>query len=138
MSNEGGNNYKVRIERAIFHVRKVKVANAIALAHAKALEYGNAKYPLQRVEYKTLSDPSGGHYVIQEKKFTGQLPTRVVVGCVDNDAFNGAYKKNPFNFQNYKITCVSRLVDGEAKCLLTCDFEPGRIAQAYMSLFFIY
>ena len=46
MSNEGGNNYKVRIERAILHVRKVKVANAIALAYAKALEYGNAKYPL--------------------------------------------------------------------------------------------
>ena len=135
MTNEGGASYKVRIERAILHVRKVKVANAIALAHAKALEYGNAKYPLQRVECKTFSVPSGGHDVIQEKIFTGQLPKRVVVGCVDNDAFNGVFKKNPFNFQNYKITRISLHVDGEEKCPLTCDFETGRIAQAYMSLF---
>ena len=135
MTNEGAASYKVRIERAILHVKKVKVANAIALAHAKALEYGNAKYPLQRVECKTFSVPSGGHDVIQEKIFTGQLPTRVVVGCVDNDAFNGVFKKNPFNFQNYKITRISLHVDGEEKCPLTCDFETGRIAQAYMSLF---
>ena len=26
-------------------------------------------------------------------------------------------------------------MDGEEKCLLTCDFETGCIAQAYMSLF---
>ena len=50
MSNEGGANYKVKIERATLHVRNVKIAHAVALAHAKALECGNAKYPLQRVE----------------------------------------------------------------------------------------
>ena len=92
MSNEAGANYKVKIERATLHMRKVKVAHAVALAHAKALEYGNAKYPLQRVECKTFSVPAGGR-----------------------DA--------------------SLHVDGEEKCPLTCDFETGRIAQAYMSLF---
>ena len=63
------------------------------------------------------------------------MPARFVVDCVDNDAFNGVFKKNPFNFQNYKITRISLHVDGEEKCPLTCDFETGRIAQAYMSLF---
>ena len=29
----------------------------------------------------------------QENIFTGQQPTRSVVGCVDNDAFNGRYRK---------------------------------------------
>ena len=90
MSNESESNYKVRFERTTLHERKVKVANAIALAHAKALEYGNAKYPLQRVKCKTFSVPSGCHNVMQEI-FTGQLPTRVVVGCVDSDAFKGPY-----------------------------------------------
>ena len=135
MSNEAGANYKVKIERATLHVRKVKEAHAVALAHAKALEYGNTKYPFQRIECKMFSIPAGGLDVTQEKIFTGQLPTRVVVGCVDNDAFNGVFKKNPFNFQNYKITRISPHVDGEEKCLLTCDFKIGRIAQAYMSLF---
>ena len=113
MSNEGGVNYKIKIERATLHVRKVKVAHAIALAHAKALEYGNAKYPLQQVECKTFSVLAGGRDVAQEKIFTGQLPTLVVVGCVDNYAFNGIFKKNPFNFQNYKFTRISLHVDGK-------------------------
>ena len=135
MFNEAGANYKVKIERATLHVRKVKVAHAVALAHVKALKYGNAKYPLQRVECKTFSVPAGGRDVTLEKIFTGQLPTLVVVDCVDNNAFNEVLKKNPFNFQNYKITRISLHVDGEEKCPLTCDFETGRIAQAYMSLF---
>ena len=90
-------------------------AHAVALAHAKTLEYENAKYPLQRVECKTFSVPAGGRDVTQEKIFTGQLPTRVVVGCVDNEAFNGVFKKNPFTFQNYKISRISFHVDGEEK-----------------------
>ena len=28
----------------------------------------------------------------------------VIVGIVDNHAFNGAFRKNPINFQNYKMT----------------------------------
>ena len=135
MTNEAGANYKVKIECANFLVRKVKIAHAIALVHAKALEYGNFKYPLQRVECKTFSVPASVRDVIQENIFSGQLPTRVVVDCVKNDAFNGVFKKNSFNFQNYKITHVLLHVDGEGKCPLMRDFETGQIAQAYMSLF---
>ena len=29
---------------------------------------------------------------------------RVVIEKIDNDAFNGAFRENPFNFQNYKMT----------------------------------
>ena len=87
------------------------------MAHAKALEYGNAKYALQRVECKTFSVPAGGRDVILEKIFTGQLPTRIVVDCVDNDAFNEIFKKNHFNFQNYKITRQSIHLDGEENVL---------------------
>ena len=32
------------------------------------------------------------------------IPQRVVVGIVDNDAFNGELRKNPFNFKNYKMS----------------------------------
>ena len=76
----------------------MKIAHAVALAHAKALEYGNAKYPLQQVKCKTLSVPTDGRDVIQEKIFTGQLPTLVVIGYVNSDAFNGIFEKNPFYF----------------------------------------
>ena len=36
--------------------------------------------------------------------FRDVIPQRVVIGMVDNDVFNGAFRKNSFNFQHYKIT----------------------------------
>ena len=35
--------------------------------------------------------------------FRNVIPHRVVVGIVDNDAFNVAFRKNLFNFKNYKM-----------------------------------
>ena len=50
--------YKVVIMKAKLLVRKMRVAPAVALAQAKALELGNAKYPMMRVECKTFTVPS--------------------------------------------------------------------------------
>ena len=45
--------------------------------------------------------------------FRDVIPQRVVVGIVDNDAFNGAFRKNPFNFRNYKMTLCGLLKNNE-------------------------
>ena len=41
--------------------------------------------------------------------FRDVIPQRVVIGMVDNDAFNGAFRKKPFNFKNYKMTLCRHL-----------------------------
>lgn len=45
--------------------------------------------------------------------FLGQLPKRVIVGLVSNKAFNGDFKANPFNFQDYMLNFFSLYIDGE-------------------------
>jgi hypothetical protein len=129
--------FKISIVRAVLRVRKVRIASSVFLAHAKALEYGNAKYPVDRVECKTFHVPMGNLDITQENLFLGQVPTRIVIGCVDNDAFNGRYNKNPFNFKNYRITNVTVQIDGHEQPAkpLDCDFVHKKIAAAYMSLF---
>ena len=77
---------KVMITKTVTSVRKVKLSPSVFLAHAKALENGTAKYPIRRVVCKTFRDIS------HEKLFSGQLPTRVVVGLVTNEAFNFQHK----------------------------------------------
>jgi len=64
----------------------------VFLAHAKALEVGNVKFPIRRAVSKTFTIPAGNRDATQGNLFNGQLPTRIVIGCVDNEAFNGAYK----------------------------------------------
>ena len=97
MGDNADLDYKVVITKAELLVRKVRVAPAVAFAHAKALEQGSAKYPMMRLKYKTFTVSAGSLNCNQGKVFTGQRPTRVIIGFVDNDAFNGRYNNNPFN-----------------------------------------
>jgi len=62
---------------------------------------------------KTLTIPSAVMDVNQEKLFSGQIPTRIVIGLVRNAAFNGSTIRNPFNFQRITVTEISVYSDGQ-------------------------
>jgi len=104
MSDAAAPTYKIRILESKLYVRKVKLSPSVFLAHAKALERENAKCPIRRVVCKTFTIPRGNLDASQESLFSGQLPTRLVIGLVDNDSFNGIYKKNPFNFKHMHLS----------------------------------
>ena len=79
---------KVHITHASMFVRKVKLMPFVFLPHAKTLDNGTAKYLTRRVVCKSFVVRQDYRDVSHEKKFCGQLPTRVVVG-VESRAFNG-------------------------------------------------
>ena len=105
--------FKIRIVDCKLHVRKVRLSPSVFVAHAKALEKGNAKYPIKRTVCKTFTIPAGNLDASQESLFSGQLPTRIVIGCVQNRGFNGAYNLNPFNFEHFNLTQVKIHLDGQ-------------------------
>jgi len=137
MSTEPNENYKIHISACKVFVRKVKLSPSVFVAHAKALEHGNAKFPLRRVVCKTFTVPAGNLDCSQENLFAGQLPTRLVIGCVDNDAFNGSYAKNPFNFKHYSLNQIKVYLDGQQQSVrpLEPNFREDQYISAYMSLF---
>ena len=48
ISNDPQGDYKVTITHATLLVRRVKVSPSVSLSHARALEMGTARYPLNR------------------------------------------------------------------------------------------
>ena len=128
--------FKIKIVRAVLRARKVRISDSVYLAHAKALEHANATYPLRRVECKTFSIPTGNYDAVQENLLMGQIPSRVIVGLVDTDAFNGSFAKNPYNFKNYKIMDISLKSDGQEQSgePIKLDFTAGTIMEGYWSL----
>ena len=98
---------KVSLKEVVLFVHKVKPNSSIQLAHTKALQLATAKYPLRRVEVKSFTVPMGNRSITKENLFLGQLPTRIVVGVVDNDAYNGAIQKSPFNFKHNNINFIT-------------------------------
>ena len=129
--------YKTSIEHISMFVRKIKLNPVVSLAHNKALETRTAKYPLKRVSIKTFSIPSGQLSTSKDNLFLAQLPTRLIVGFVDSDAFNGTYKKNPFNFKHQNLSYISLFIDGR-QCPttpLTPNFKDHLFARSYHRLY---
>lgn len=137
MSSTPDQNYKIRIRECKLYARKIKLSPSVFVAHAKALETSNAKYPLRRVICKTFTVPRGNLDCSQENLFSGQLPTRIVLGCVDNDAFNGTYEKNPFNFKHFSLTQLRLYLDGQQQHVrpLHLNYTTNQYLAGYMSLF---
>jgi hypothetical protein len=133
----GADAFKVKITSATMMVRKVKISPNVYLAHAKTLETALAKYPIKRVICKTFTIPAGYLDTSQEKLFSGQLPCRLIVGCVDNRAFNGNYSLNPFNFQHFSMSEISVYLDGQQHGIkpLALNYTDGHYVNAYMNLF---
>ena len=133
----GANPFRISIVSAALFVRKVRLNPSVYLAHAKTLETGMAKYPIRRVVCKTFTIPTGYRDVSHEKLFSGQLPVRLVVGCVDNDAFNGSIDKNPFNFKHFSLTELALYLDGQQQGIkpIKASFGDGEFVRSYMTLF---
>ena len=103
---------KVSLKEVVLFVHKVKPNASIQLAHTKALQLATAKYPLRRVEVKRFTVPMGNQSINKENLFLGQLPTGIVVGVVDYDAYNDAIEKSPFNFKHNNINFITIYRDG--------------------------
>ena len=134
----GDDDYKVKITHASLFVRKVKLMPSVFLAHAKALERETAKYPIRRVVCKSFAIPQNYLDVNHEKLFSGQLPTRIVVGLVDNRAFNGHREQNPFNFQHFNLQEIALYLDGQQQHAvrpIQPNFATGQYIRAYSTMF---
>jgi hypothetical protein len=137
MSDAAQPQYKLQIVDAKIYVRKVKLSSSVFVAHAKAVEQSNMKYPLHRVICKSFTIPRGNLDFSHENLFSGHLPTRIVLGLVENSAYNGSFDRNPFNFKHFDLAQLKIFVDGQQMNLrpLDLDFEHHNYVQGYMSLY---
>ena len=85
--------YKVQIVDAVLFARKAVLSPTVQMAHIKALEKGTAKYPIRLVDCKVYTIPQGAMSHTHENLFLGTLPKRLILRCIDNDAYNGEYSK---------------------------------------------
>ena len=113
MASEADADYRVKLTEVYLKIRKVKVNPSISIAHELALKKGPAIYPVRRVECKSFIIPAGNPSLRKDNLYNGLVPKTIIFGMVDSAAFNGAYKKNPFNFQNFTISFLAISVNGE-------------------------
>ncbi|GFS36563.1 uncharacterized protein F54H12.2 [Trichonephila inaurata madagascariensis] len=129
--------FKVVLDHVSLFIRKVRVNPGVILGHAEALEKTSAKYPITRVLCKVYSIPKGSMSFIQDNIFSGQMPKKLFVGCVDNEAFHGAFSKSPYEFKHFNLNFIGVYVDGQPVFHnpLELDFSKDQYIRAYQTLF---
>ena len=90
--------HKIKITDAKLYIRHVSVSQDVRLAQAKALLKGPVLYPIQRVNIKWFTIGQGIMKGNIPSVITGQLPSRIILGFVENSSLNGQLDKNPYNF----------------------------------------
>lgn len=138
MSSEDDADYRVQLVDVTLKLRKVKVNPSITMAHEVALKKGPAYYPIRRVECKSFIIPSGNPSLRKDNVFNGLIPKSFVLGFVESAAFNGAYKKNPYNFQHFDLSFIGLTVNGEELPFKAIQLSFGadpRFVEAYNTLF---
>lgn len=138
MSDAANPSFRVKIHECKLLIRKAYISPTVFVAQARAFEVGNAKYPIRRVVCKSYSVGTGMRDNVHEGLFTGQIPSRIVVGMVDNAAFNGAFNRNPYNFKHFNLSSIKIYVDGQVNNnikAIECDFENHHSLAGYLSLF---
>nr|CAB3266070.1 uncharacterized protein F54H12.2-like [Phallusia mammillata] len=129
--------FRINIRDVRLYARKVHPSAPVLMGHIKALQRGTAKYPITRGEIKVFSVPRGDLSTNQEGLIRGQIPKRIVIGFVDNDAYNGAYHKNPFNFKHLNVNFLAlyqdgRMIPGKA---LQPDYANRRYIRSFLTMF---
>ena len=128
----------VILDSAVLKVRRVSISPSVMMAHSLALEKTNAKYPIKRVLVKPVTLPFQCTKTTLASVHQGVMPTRVVVGFVDTEAYDGHLQKNPFNFKDFSLTNLTLKVASKAvpySSGLKLDYANNQYLEGYNSIY---
>ena len=128
--------FQLEIVDLKWYVRKMEVVGSVNMGLEAVLNRTPAKYPLRRVEMNNMYIASGRYSVPTTPVFNGQLPRRLVIGFVEEDAFFGNHRKSPFHFKNYTIKEISIQAGGQVfpRTPIKTDFGNNQYARAYVQM----
>ena len=89
------------------------------------------------MDCKVYTIPQGAMSHTYENLFLGTLPKRLILWCVDNNAYNSDYSKKNFHAKNNGINFLAVYVNCRqvpAKQLQP-NFETGHYVRSYVNLF---
>jgi len=107
----------LRLTEADVNVRlflaQVRVTPSVYRELMESMKTGIVNYPTVRSEIRTYSHANPERYFECNNPFRNQLPNRVIVGLLRQDAFNGDAGRYPFSYQKFNLSSIKQLVSGE-------------------------
>ena len=127
----------VSIVDTFLRIRRVKISNAVMLAHAMALEQTTAKYPIKRVLVKPFVIPTSSSIFTISGIHFGIMPSRVVLGFVKTSAYGGTLNEDPFYFNHISVEYLNLKVASRSLPYaqgIRMDYANNNYTQGYLTL----
>ncbi|XP_071107357.1 uncharacterized protein F54H12.2-like [Haliotis cracherodii] len=112
MLGESSKEYNIELQDVYLKVCKLKINDALILAHNNLFEKGNALYPYERSMVKMVSVPSTQLSYTWDNMFLNEMPSRLIVSLVKADGLRGSYTVNPFCFEGDIVKSVGLYLNG--------------------------
>ena len=108
-----GGDFKITIDDMQLRIRQMLMNPSVISGHLKGMKSQHAHYPIQYSDFDTFTIPKDHVTYVKERLYAHNSPRMLIVGLVDNEAFNGVLNKNPFHFQHFDLNYIALLKDGK-------------------------
>lgn len=139
LMRKSGNKSMLKITEALLCMDLVRVDPETCMKIERELQQQKAVYPYKKSEVRNFTIAQNANSFQLDNVAQGILPEFIIVCFVDNAAYIGDDTKNPFHFQNFKLTNFSASVNGVEIAPRHLDFDftktNARSSHAYFSLF---
>lgn len=126
--------FKIKFTEVILYVSRAELNPSVINGHATGLRRQNAVYPINHNQLITFTIPMGQQSATKDRLFPDQAPKSLIIAMVENDAFNGSIKKNPFHFEHFSLNKIALYRDGVSipGRPQTPDFENDKYIRSYL------
>lgn len=132
-----GKNYKIHFEKAEIHIRYLELHPKLKEAHITRFKTHPVTLNINRTQIRTFAFGPNQSDMYVPNAITGNMPKSIIIGIVDQAAYNGQYDKNPYNFKHNNLTQASLRVNGKEMptTAYTPNFSKNLIIREYKTLF---
>ncbi|KAL3104546.1 hypothetical protein niasHT_024924 [Heterodera trifolii] len=136
--DENKKEYRIRVHDMRLYVRTVDVTPSLNLAISRQLESTSAKYPLRKIEMRSIFLGTG-RTELAHNVFTSTLPRRLICTFVSTDAYSGNRKMSPYKFEHANVRSISVEANGQTfpsnPYLLSFDGTQPRFVRAFVDMY---
>lgn len=130
---------KIVIDDIWLMVCQRKMSDEVLLAHNEIMEKKPASYPFKKAEMGVFHAKKGDHSIKISNPYESKIPTRLIVGMVNADAYSGDFARNPLRFQHYNVKKAAFYIDNESASKPPYELSPeqGIFLEPYRELYSI-
>ncbi len=133
LKGDDADKFKLIVSNMELFVTKCLINNEVKNALINTLQTNDMKYPIKNININDYQINKDLISFKSKNNVSTVLPNIIIIGLVENEAFQGSFKSNPFNFKTFNLKSIDLIIDDKA-FNIKLDYDSNSYIQAYEKL----